>query len=587
MEQSEFTAIFSERSQNFAWFLGAGASRSAGVPTANDILWDMKRRFYCQQENQEILRQDLQSIAVKDRIQSYLESRGFPALWEDGEYERCFEQIFGSDKERQRRYIHAILGEENVSLSIGNRVLGALIGSGASRAVFTTNFDNVVERSVSEVSGKAIAAFHLEGSHNAQSALNNEEFPIYCKLHGDFRYDSLRNLPAELKKQDADLASCFTAAGNRFGLIVCGYSGRDQSVIDLINSVLETHNPFPHGLYWSVLKGSEPIPAVQKLLDRARARGVNADVIFIETYDAFMLRLWRNLPTKSQEMDLKVRRVASASVSIPLPKVGNRSPLVRLNALPIFEIPDRCHVLNISGFVSWESLRSARDRSLGRIILTKTDRVLCWGAEKDAKAAFGAKLIGLSPKEISAELNAPENLVIKGFVAEALCVALTRGKPLLARTVRSGSFAVADAQMDSPAVFEPLFRVIGKTSGIISGLMAPVDDDHPAAETVSWAEAARISIEIKDGRPWLVVEPDVWIWPTRARKLAVKFLDERRGDRYNNKFNSLLDAWVQVLLGTRERNQTVAIQAFAEGENAENPRFVIGTRTAFTRRASA
>jgi hypothetical protein len=158
MEQSEFTAIFSERPKNFAWFLGAGASRSAGVPTANDVLWDMKRRFYCQQENQEIQRQDLQSIAVKDRIQSFLESRGFPKLGEDGEYERCFELIFGSDKERQRRYIHAILDEDGMSLSVGNRVLGALIGTGESRAVFTTNFDNVVERSVSEVSGKAIAA---------------------------------------------------------------------------------------------------------------------------------------------------------------------------------------------------------------------------------------------------------------------------------------------------------------------------------------------------------------------------------------------------------------------------------------------
>jgi len=141
--------------------------------------------------------------------------------------------------------------------------------------------------------------------------------------------------------------------------------------------------------------------------------------------------------------------------------------------------------------------------------------------------------------------------------------------------------------MDSPAVFEPLHRIVGKTSGIIAGLMTPVTDDHPIAERVSWAEAARISIEVKNGHPWLVIEPDVWIWPTRARKLAVKFLDERRGDRYNNKFNALLNAWIQILLGTSERKQTVTLTTFAEGKAPENPSFAIGTRTAFTKQASA
>jgi hypothetical protein len=49
-----------------------------------------------------------------------------------------------------------------------------------------------------EVSCQSLSAHHLEGSHTANKALNNEEFPIYCKLHGDFRYDSLKNLPGDL-----------------------------------------------------------------------------------------------------------------------------------------------------------------------------------------------------------------------------------------------------------------------------------------------------------------------------------------------------------------------------------------------------
>src|ERR1017187_3926740 len=228
MDQGELTSIFCARPQNFAWFLGAGASATAGLPTATDILWDMKLRYYCREENQDISRQDLQNEAVRTKIQDFMESRGFPALWAEDEYPAYFEKIFGTDKERQRKYLRAVLSEERARLSVGNRVLGGLIAAGFCRAVFTTNFDSVVEKAVAEVAGQSLSAYHLEGSQNANQALNNEEFPIYCKLHGDFRYDSLKNLAADLATQNAALTECLVNAGNRFGFVAAGYSGRDQ-----------------------------------------------------------------------------------------------------------------------------------------------------------------------------------------------------------------------------------------------------------------------------------------------------------------------------------------------------------------------
>ena len=44
MDQEDFTGRFCARPQSFAWFLGAGASVTAGLPTVTDILWDIKRR---------------------------------------------------------------------------------------------------------------------------------------------------------------------------------------------------------------------------------------------------------------------------------------------------------------------------------------------------------------------------------------------------------------------------------------------------------------------------------------------------------------------------------------------------------------
>lgn len=87
-----------------------------------------------------------------------------------------------------------MLSEDKVTLSVGNRVLAAMMASGLARAVFTTNFDTVVEKAMAEVAARSLAAFHLEGSRSALPAFNNEEFPLYCKLHGDFRHDSMKNI---------------------------------------------------------------------------------------------------------------------------------------------------------------------------------------------------------------------------------------------------------------------------------------------------------------------------------------------------------------------------------------------------------
>jgi hypothetical protein len=587
MNQADFTSRFCARPQNFAWFLGAGASASAGLPTATDILWDLKRRYYCQEENQDISRQDLQNETVRVKIQSFLESRGFPALWADDEYPAYFEKIFGGDKERQRKYLKGILSEDRATLSVGNRVFGAFVGSGFCRAAFTTNFDSIVEKAVAEVAGQSLSAYHLEGSHSANQALNNEEFPIYCKLHGDFRYDSLKNLPADLATQNAALAECLLNAGNRFGLIVTGYSGRDQSIMELFRAVLNTPNPFPHGLFWTGMKGSKPLAAVEELLAQAQAKGIEAHFVPIETFDALLLRLWRNTAAKSEKVDAQVRKVKSASVHIPLPQPGRGQPLVRLNALPVLSFPARCLELSFTRSQNWNDIGKARVNSGDRLILTKGQSVLCWGSRDLIRSAFGPVFLSAKECDLPTDLALPNNLYVKGFIEEALCRALARGKLLRPCFSRYASFLVLQDGADKQIDIRPLSSLVGATSGTVPGILAPVSEIHPVPAKVGWAEAVRISIDFKDGHLWLLLEPDIWIEPSRARKTAVDFLDARRGDRYNQKFNDLLNAWAQIVVGTSERNAEVALSSFDGGSGTENPSFQISSRTAFARRQLA
>jgi len=584
IDQAELTSLFCARPQNFAWFLGAGTSRSAGLPTATDVIWDLKRRHYCREENQEIARQDVQNEAVQARIQSFMDARGFPERWADDEYATYFEKIFGADRERQRRYLKGMLSEDRVALSVGNRVLGALISSGLTRIVFSTNFDTVVEKGVAEVSGGSLSAFHLEGSSAANQALNNEEFPIYCKLHGDFRYDSIKNLPADLARQNDALAACTVNAGRRFGFIIAGYSGRDASIMKLLRTVLDGDNAFPHGLFWTGLKGSPIPPPVNQLLEEAAAKGVNARYAEIETFDTLMLRLWRNIDNKPADLNAKVQKTGSASVSIPLPVTGQAKPLLRFNALPIRELPQRCLSLSFKTPKEWADLREARHDTEGQLIFTKADAVWCWGEREAVTAQFGDDLVSVSEADLPSDFTQAENLHVKGFLEEAICAAIARDRPVLSRTTRSSAFLIVDPHTEDAGALGPLSRIVGKTSGIVPGLFSAVTDEHPQAEQVRWSEAARISIDMKDGAVWLLIDPDVWVWPARARQDAVEFLDQRRRDRLNSKYNELLSAWVQIILGTDQRGVDVRLAAFDGSEDAGNPAFLIGSRTAFARR---
>lgn len=327
-------------------------------------------------------------------------------------------------------------------------------------------------------------------------------------------------------------------------------------------------------------------PAVARLIDAARSHGVTAAAVEIETFDALLLRLWRNLADKPPALDGKVRRSVQAEVNIPLPTIGEGKPLMRLNALPIRSLPVRCLVVQTSRPYDWAELREMQRQSDPRLIITKADEIWCWGPRACVEETFGTDLAGIDERHLPTDLTLPENLHVKGFLEDALGTALARGRPLLSRARRTSTTLIVDPHASDKALLDPVFQAVGKLSGTIAGLFAPVTDDHPEPAKVSWAEAVRVSIVQKHGATWAVLDPDIWIWPPRAREVATDFLGQRRKGRFNNRFDVLLDAWAHVLVGTGVRRADVTLHAYDDGhgDGATNPAFQVNSRTAFARR---
>jgi hypothetical protein len=577
LTDNEFYHHYLQNSQHMMWFLGAGSSRSAGLPTATDIIWDLKHRYYCLHENQDYQKHDINNHAIKSKIQSYMDSQGFPLQWSPEEYSFYFDLTFGNDYEAQRKYLLEALASQKVSLNIGHRVLAALLEMKQAKVVFTTNFDDVIETAFSDVSGKHLSVFHLEGSYAALSALNSENYPIYAKIHGDFRYQKIKNLTPDLLTNDREIQKCFLASAIRFGLVVSGYSGRDENVMTMFRAAIDQNNAFPHGLYWTLTDLSKSEPAVQDLINYAQDKGVCAYQVETGTFDEMLSKIWRQVKDKPQAIDAKVRTVRVRTVSIPLPVPGKSFPALRTNALPVATQSIRCGVVNLTGSITFSSLRERVIQKSPKALLTYTEKVLFLGGQSEINKVFSKDEINSidSCNFDDIAQSVADSTFLKSFVEEAIFTALLRDKPLLHRVRHRTHYAVIPNDSAKDDRFLDLRKAVG-----YKGELGYITGNVTNAKELSWAEAVSMRLEERGGKLWIMLKPDIWIKPLARREEATDFIRNRRRYRYNESSYQILDAWIKILLGSLGGGGMVKISCFPDAEfNAE---FEIGTRTAFS-----
>ena len=578
MSENEFLRHYLQNAPYIMWFLGAGTSRSAGLPTATDIIWNLKRRYYCLHENQILQSHDINNNAIKKKIQGYMDGKGYPALGSPEEYSFYFELTFGKDLAAQQKYINDVLASDKVFLNIGHRALAALLAMGQARIIFTTNFDDVIEKAYADVSDNNLSAFNLEGSYAALDALNAERFPIYSKIHGDFRYQSIKNLAADLLSNDSEIQKCFIAAVARYGLVVSGYSGRDENVMAMFRGAIDQNNAFPHGLFWTVPRVPDVAKNVRDLITYANSKGVSAQLVETGTFDEMLSKIWRQVTGKPQALDQKVRTARVASASIPLPAPGSNYPILRTNALPIIASPARCGTVDLTNTITFADLKAKMIEKSPNVILTYTDKVLFWGDEKEiVKVLPKDNIRSIQPFDFDNTVQAvSDSTFVKSFFEEALAAALCRDKPLFLRRKGRTYYTVVRGDAAKDDIFEGLRKALGFNNN-----PATITGNVPGLRDVIWAEAVSIRLEERNGRLWVMLRPEIWIKPLARRQEARNFMRKRRLKRYNNKSYSLLDAWIRILLGSVGSGEAVKVSCFPDVDYSAD--FEVGTRTAYSR----
>ncbi len=583
MTVDDFLKYYILNAPQLSWFLGAGSSRSAGMPSASDIIWDLKRRYYCIKENQSITDNELSNEVIRDKIQSFLGSLKCPPLGSENEYSYYFKLVLGDRPELHQKYLEEKLSKDLISINSGYRIIAALIAMKKIKIIFTTNFDDVIETAYAQMTGKSLQGYSLNGSYAALNALNNENFPIYAKMHGDFRFFEMKNLPEQLQVNDVEIEKCFINSCSRYGIVVAGYSGRDKNVMAAFDKALENENAFPKGLFWITSIQGNIFPSVSELIAKAKTKGINAHIIDAGTFDALLNSIWKNIDNRPDEFDRKVRRAIFEIPKIRSFTLNGKYPLIRTNAFPTIELPKTCLSIETVTSLTMTDFKEKVVHGKSSAIITKETSILAWGPLDEIYKVIPVSIISTSKTvNIEHKLNAfKQNSLINAFYNRALSVALVKGKPLKLRRRHEYFYAVISSKSEG---FDSISSILKKGLAIYNFKTQTSEEPPklaglvPGTRDTFWMESVQISIECVDNKFYLMLLPDIWIEPVEKRRDARDFLTEMKKFRYNQVQNNLLNAWKEILLGN---DKQVTVKLFND-EVVNNAIFILSTTTAFS-----
>lgn len=570
IDADDFARRFSQRERNLMWFLGAGASAAAGIPTAADMIADFKQQLYISQ-----LRISAHAVAelsnpvIRARLQAHIDSSGnLPAAGSPDEYAALFETLYPAEADR-RTYIDAKVSGGKPSY--GHMALATLMLGGRARIVWTLNFDPLVADACAKVYGRtgALTTATLDTPEIAAQCINADRWPVEVKLHGDFRSRRLKNTSDELRLQDQLIRRTLIDACRRFGLVVVGYSGRDDSIMDALEEAAQQPGAFPAGLFWLHRGEDPPMSRVETLLNRATAAGVEAALVRVENFDEAL----RDLIRLSPGLDMKALDAFAADRSRRTPAAAPAGrkvwPVVRLNALEV-QAPTVCRrvVCDVGGHS--EALEAVERAGVNVLIGRVRAGVLAYGADNDVRAAFSAfnirdfDLHSIEVKRLRYESGE------RGLLRDALTRAIAREREMYAVHRRNADLlAPSDPQAE---VWQPLRRLVkDAASGGVKGF-----------PELCWREGVGVRLDWADDRLWLLFEPRVvFDGISRENKdAATDFARERTVRRYNPQLNELLTFWANLLAGDGSE-----LRALNVG-NGVDAAFTLSADTAFSWRVA-
>lgn len=271
-------------------FLGAGVSKSAGIPLAGEIISSLAEK---------LKEKDNTGADKNQNIRKWLEKQ--PFYNEDNPYASVMDVAFPSRTERAAYFENLIRGKSPTKAHLS---IATLMEHGIVQCVLTTNFDRLMEYTILCVCRQMPCVLLFDEIPAYVNMASNR--PKVFKLHGDYLFRNIRNLEYELYLVKESMSKKIELISRQGSLIIAGYSGADNSVMEVFEELATQKNTFPDGVYWLTLRGHIPCNRVLMFLKAVSDRG--SGIVEIEDSDMFFGELVEclELPSKPKIQRLEL-----------------------------------------------------------------------------------------------------------------------------------------------------------------------------------------------------------------------------------------------------------------------------------------
>lgn len=370
--------------QSFDLLLGAGASISSGIPSGSDLVWHFKREILS--SSGKINGKKFQDLKIEDNkkiIQSYFAEKGESHIVNP--YSHYFNECY-PDPLVRKDFLTSLVRDKKPS--VGFMCLSAMIEQQKINTVWTTNFDDLIEKAINGLNYKSCQIVSPDNASTVQQF--KTDIPTVVKLHGDFRYDPLQNTDEELQKLEESLHQYFLDASTKRGLLVVGYSGSDESVLQTIEKALEKPNAFPKGLIWCIPKDVSPNERLTQLIEKANKQNQRSGFMTIDSFDYFLHELYTVCELENEQIDsIADERFKQKQIFRLTQNQSNTTPIL-LNAIKAKYFPKSIFSTKtkINGEGKWKKLREVLQDSNIVAAFSKGETLSLFGNENEIKQVF-------------------------------------------------------------------------------------------------------------------------------------------------------------------------------------------------------
>lgn len=505
---------------DYMWLLGAGASVTSGIKSASQCVWDWKRQLFLSAHpsvSPELF-SDTSDQGVRGRIQHWIASLpGSPPLGDAAEYSYFVEQCFPRAEDR-RRSLEAIAraGQPGPGYSL----LGRMVAAGHFRWLWTTNFDDMIERSVPRDCPRPIRQCGMDTTSRLRSVAERDEHLDIVHLHGDYRYDTLRNTSGELRTLDREYAERLIDLCSELPLLVVGYSGSDASVLSALEAAYSREGK--GALFWLVVNDAKPHERVLSLVETAQANGHAAAFVGIDGFDDFVRRAAQFLLPKEEVACLVAKEREAANEARPrlnYQQYPGRVGVAKSNTWSVTP-PANYWACSVPHVGSWRELRECvGDAPVAAGLLN--GRMVALGPLADV-ARLGrtgestVESVGFGPADLRADTvlhGVLREYVVRGLAGDEWQVARRRGRWLIYRREKA--------------------RPVQGVAGIYS------------------CEAAELDLHFRGEVPILTLVPDRHVFADEAEVLVPRAawysVNRELSRQWNQRFNKEFNEWSEAL----------------------------------------